>query len=437
MGLSYYFYPHTTQKDRMPLKKSFQRFGRSRSWAFARFLYDRFNEVNVPQVSSSLTFTTLLALVPLITVMLVVVSAFPMFADVSAQFNQLITQTLMPAGADAVSEYLFQFRDQASKLTAIGIIMMMVTSLMLIQTIERTFNQIWRVNSTRNVLTRFLVYWALLSLGPLVLGIGMSAWGVVWARTSFYLNYPLLANTVQLLVSLVGSAAALWLLYKLVPARFVPARHALIGAVFAAVGLELLRSGFAFYVGNFNSYQLVYGTFAAIPIFLLWLNLMWMVILTGAVLTASLSYWEGDAFRREFGNGGRFDDVLKVLLLLSQAQDKGQSIKIQEFRSHINMGYDELGDLLEKLALKGYITQSRHGNWLLKTAPEHIRVGELFSLFVYRSSDNEKDDVGRAVQQVMEPALAATDMTLAEFICRAESAPDVDLPVFVAEGDKK
>ncbi len=401
----------------------------TRLWQFAYFLYRRFDEVNVPQVSASLTFTTLLALVPLVTVAVVVVSAFPVFAEVSEDFHSLITNTLMPSGADAVSSYIFQFRDQASRLTAIGIAMMVVTSLLLIQTIERTFNQIWRVGRTRNIVTRFLMYWALLSLGPVALGVVMSVWGRVLARTSFYLNYPLLAGLVELLASLTAATAVLWLLYKLVPARFVPARQALVGAFVAALGLELLRRGFAVYVSSFNSYQLVYGTFAAIPIFLLWLNLMWMVTLSGAVLTAALSYWEGDAFRRQFGSGGRFDDVLKILFLLSQAQDRGRSVKIQQFRRHINMGYDELGDLLEKLATQGYITQGRRAGWLLKTSPDHIHVAELFGQFVYRSRDNQDDDIGRAVQQVMEPSLAATDMTLAEFICRAESAtppPNID-----------
>ena len=148
--------------------------------AFARFLWQRFDEVNVPQVSASLTFTTLLALVPLFTVTLVVITAFPMFGDISEQFNRFITGVLIPAaGADAVGEYLLEFRRQASNLTAIGIIIMMVTSLMLIQTIERTFNHIWRVQRQRPVLMRVLVYWTLLTLGPLVIGFGMSAWNLL------------------------------------------------------------------------------------------------------------------------------------------------------------------------------------------------------------------------------------------------------------------
>lgn len=394
----------------------------SRVWLFAVFLLRRFNELNVPQVSASLTFTTLLALVPLITVALVVVSAFPVFADVSEQFNRLITQTLMPSGAEAVSRYIFEFRNQASRLTAIGIVMMGVTSLMLIQTIEGIFNRIWRVGRPRALFMRFLVYWALLSLGPLVLGMGMSVWGVVWAKTAFYVNYPLAAQSIQFAASLTAATAVLCLLYKLVPARFVPLRHALVGAAVAAVGLELLRRGFAVYVGSFNSYQLVYGTFAAIPIFLIWLNLMWMLILSGAVFTASLSYWKGDAFKRYWDDGSRFGDVLQILMLLAAAHQDGCGLKIQQLRRHIRLGYDGLGGLLEQLAEAGYAAQSRDGGWLLKQHPDHIRVRDLFARFVYR--EQERDGVAQetAVRRLMRPALTAADVSLGELLAEEGGA---------------
>ncbi|WP_225748470.1 YihY family inner membrane protein [Eikenella sp. Marseille-P7795] len=389
---------------------------RSRRLAFARFLYARFYEVNIPQVAGSLTFTTLLALVPLFTVVIVVVSAFPVFADFSAQFHDLVSQIMMPAGVEAVGDYIFQFREQASQLTAIGIALMMITSLMLVHTIERTFNQIWRVKRQRSIVTRVLVYWALLSLGPLLVGVGMSLWGMVWRRTLFYLHFPLLANVVQFCVALSATGVLLCFLYKLVPARYVPVRHAVVSAALAAVSIELLRRGFGVYVANFNNYKLVYGTFAAVPMFLLWLNLNWIVILSGALLAASLSYWEGDAFRRQGRHGTRFHDALGILSLLAQAQTHGQSIKTQQFRRHINLGYDELGDLLEHLARKGYVAQSTRQGWMLKTSPEAIRIADLFRLFVYGEQPGQHDFIGRNVQQIMSPALAAADMTLAEFI---------------------
>ena len=393
----------------------------SRIPAFARFLWARFNEVNVPQVAASLTFTTLLALVPLFTVTVVVISAFPMFADISMQFNSFITSVLMPAaGAESVGHYLFQFRDKASNLTAIGIIIMMVTSLMLIQTIERTFNQIWRVNQARPLMMRVLVYWALLTLGPLAIGFGMSMWTLLLKNTLFDLRYPFLSATVGVLSSVLFITILLFLLYRLVPFRYVPARHAFLGALITALLLEITRRSFTFYVANFNSYQLVYGAFAAIPVFLLWLNLLWMILLSGAVFTAAMSYWQDQAFRRSLGSSGRFDDVLHILLLLDAAQTEGRSLKIQHFRRHINMGYDELGDLLEKLAAYGYLAKSGDG-WILKTNAQNIEVADLFRLFVYSPSQQDTSQVGQTVQNIMEPSLGAMHMTLADFIARNQS----------------
>lgn len=387
--------------------------------AFAHFVWQRFNEVNVPQVSASLTFTTLLALVPLFTVTVVVIAAFPMFEDITAQFNRFVTSVIVPAaGADVVGEYLFQFRDKASNLTAIGIVIMMVTSLMLIQTIERTFNQIWRVSRDRPLVMRVLVYWTLLTLGPLVIGFGMSVWGLLLKNSALNTNFPILGAVAAAVSPAAFITLLLFFLYKVVPFRYVPAKHALIGALVTALLLETVRRGFTFYVANFNSYQLVYGAFAAIPVFLLWLNLLWMILISGAVLTAALSYWQDQAFRRSTDDSGRFDDVLTLLLLLDQAQARGDGLKIQHFRNHINMGYDELGDLLEKLAGHGYVAHSSQG-WMLKTNACHINVADLFKLFVYRPQAHGDEAIARTLAKVMGPELAALDMSLADFTAHA------------------
>jgi len=176
----------------------------------------------------------------------------------------------------------------------------------------------------------------------------------------------------------------------------------------------------AWYRGNFDGSRSIYGAFAAVPFFLVWLNLLWTLVLGGAVLTSSLSYWQGDAFRRGFDSRGRFDDVLKILLLLDAAQKEGKALPVQEFRRHINMGYDELGELLEKLARHGYIYNGRQG-WVLKTGADSIELSELFKLFVYRPSPLGRDHVNQAVDAVMTPCLQTLNMTLAEFDAQAKN----------------
>lgn len=398
----------------MPFLKWWQDLLKHKSVAFAWFVIRRFDEERVPQAAASMTFTTLLALVPVLTVMVAVASVFPVFDRWSDSFVSFVNQTIVPQGADMVFDYINAFRDKANKLTAIGSVMLVVTSLMLIRTIDNTFNRIWRVNSQRPWMMQFLVYWALLTFGPLSLGVGISLLVGSVQDSALASGAPQWLETLRTAATLAFVTLLLWGLYRFVPNRFVPARQAFFGALITAVCLETARFLFTWYMGNFDGYRSIYGAFAAVPFFLLWLNLLWTLVLGGAVLTSSLSYWQGEAFRRGFDSRGRFDDVLKILLLLDAAQKEGKALPVTEFRRHISMGYDELGELLEKLARHGYVYSGRQG-WVLKTGADAIELSELFKLFVYRPSPLDRNHVNQAVDAVMQPCLQTLNMTLAEF----------------------
>ena len=387
--------------------------------AFAWFVIRRFSEERVPQAAASMTFTTLLALVPVLTVMVAVASIFPVFDRWSDSFVSFVNQTIVPQGADMVFDYIDAFRDQANRLTAIGSVMLVVTSLMLIRTIDNAFNRIWRVNTQRPWMMQFLVYWALLTFGPLSLGVGISFMVGSVQDSVLSSGAQQWTDALKTAARLAFMTVLLWGLYRFVPNRFVPARQAFVGALITAFCLETARFLFTWYMGNFDGYRSIYGAFAAVPFFLLWLNLLWTLLLGGAVLTSSLSYWQGEAFRRGFDSRGRFDDVLKILLLLDAAQKESRTLSVQEFRRHINMGYDELGELLEKLARYGYIYSGRQG-WVLKTGADSIELSELFKLFVYRPLPVERDHVNQAVDAVMTPCLQTLNMTLAEFDAQAK-----------------
>ncbi|ENT0364117.1 YihY family inner membrane protein [Neisseria gonorrhoeae] len=387
--------------------------------AFAWFVIRRFSEERVPQAAASMTFTTLLALVPVLTVMVAVASIFPVFDRWSDSFVSFVNQTIVPQGADMVFDYIDAFRDQANRLTAIGSVMLVVTSLMLIRTIDNAFNRIWRVNTQRPWMMQFLVYWALLTFGPLSLGVGISFMVGSVQDSVLSSGAQQWADALKTAATLTFMTLLLWGLYRFVPNRFVPARQAFVGALITAFCLETARFLFTWYMGNFDGYRSIYGAFAAVPFFLLWLNLLWTLVLGGAVLTSSLSYWQGEAFRRGFDSRGRFDDVLKILLLLDAAQKEGKALPVPEFRRHINMGYDELGELLEKLARHGYIYSGKQG-WVLKTGADSIELSELFKLFVYRPLPVERDHVNQAVDTVMTPCLQTLNMTLAEFDAQAK-----------------
>ncbi|QEL56767.1 YihY family inner membrane protein [Chromobacterium paludis] len=389
-------------------------------FGFARFLARRMGGLRVLQVSGSLTFTTLLALVPLFTIALTVISAFPVFSEYSTRFKIMLLSTLVPEFAGKViTVYMRQFADNAEKLTAAGIVMLGVTALMLMSTIERTFNAIWGVRRGRPWLQQSMVYWTVLTLGPLVLGGSLLSWRWLFKVTRFEKNLPLLADMLEVGGTIVLTALVLSLLYRIVPNRFVPFRHAVTGALATSVLLELTKTGFGFYISQVASYQLVYGAFASIPIFLLWVYCLWLVVLAGAVFTSALSYWEGEAWRRRNEPHRRFLDALEVLLLLDEAQARGLALSPPQLRQAVRVGYDELGLVLDRLAQRGYVQKGQGDGWVLMKRLSAISLAELFELFVYRRDGQRGDALERTLDALLGPLTAGLQAeTVADFARR-------------------
>lgn len=233
-------------------------------WGFTRFLLQRMGALRVPQTAGSLTFTTLLALVPLLTITLTVISAFPVFSDYSVRFKTMLLSTLVPEFAGRViTVYMRQFADNAARLTAVGIVMLGVSALMLMATIERTFNAIWSVRRGRPWLQQSMVYWTVITLGPVALGGGLLLWRWVFRLMHIRGLPPWAGELAQSAGAVALTALVLTLLLRIVPNRYVPLRHAAWGAGVTAVLLELTKAGFGYYIGELASYQLVYGAFAS------------------------------------------------------------------------------------------------------------------------------------------------------------------------------
>ncbi|KZE33494.1 ribonuclease BN [Crenobacter luteus] len=386
---------------------------------FGRFLFARMAQARLTQVAGSLTFTTLLALVPLFTVALIVVSAFPVFDDYSTRFKVMLLTTLVPEFAGKVfSVYLRQFADNAGKLTSAGVVMLGVTAIMMMMTVERTFNTIWRVTRSRPLISQTMVYWTVLTLGPLILGVGLGSWHWLFKTMARQHELSTLAELLQSVGAMVLTMLVLSLLYRIVPARFVPMRHALIGATLTAALMEILKAGFRYYIEEVASYQLVYGAFASLPIFLLWLYLLWLLVLAGAVLTASLSYWDGGAWRRSLDPRRRFLDAVEVLLLLDAAQSDGRAPTVTELRGAVNVGYDELGVVFDTLVQEGYAERTQGGACVLARKLNAIRLSELFRLFVYRP-DEDDGAIAREIEVLMRPLTDTFETTtLADFARR-------------------
>jgi membrane protein len=372
------------------------------------------------QVAASLTFTTLLSLVPLLTLGLIVLSAFPVFADYSARIKLFLLANLVPDFAGKIiSVYMRQFADNAGRLTAVGLVLLAATALSLMLTIERTFNTIWRVNTPRPFARQMLTYWAILTLGPLLLGGGLSGLARLMRASGLGSQAPLISGLLQWLTSLLLTTLILAILYSLTPNRHVPRRHALMGAGCAALLLELTQAGFALYLDLAKSYQLVYGAFAAFPILLIWLQLIWLVVLFGAVLTATLPYWADRAWQGPANNSRRLLHVLEILLQLNEAQQQGRSLQLADLRRRVHTGYDELGHLLDTLARAGYVSRTRQDGWLLTGRAEHILLRELYQLFILPPLPFRRHSVqAQVLRGVLAPGEAALDISLAEFARR-------------------
>lgn len=252
-------------------------------------LVHQFGDEHFGQLAASLAFTTLLSIVPLVTLALIVASASPLFGALVSNLDGFLVDNLLPGKTGGVvARYTLQFSEKASRLTVAGVVVLVLTSFLLLSSIERAFNHLWKVRKPRPIFQRIRFYAVLLVVGPLAAGAVMTA--LSYAVTS---SIGLLGEgaSVRYFVLKVLAAALLctffaFLYYALPNARVRPL-HAFIGGGIATAGIMASQRLFEYYLSNFGTYTKIYGAFAALPIFLVWLYLCWVIVLVGAVVVAN------------------------------------------------------------------------------------------------------------------------------------------------------
>ena len=291
-----------------------------------RTLQQRFREDRLGLTAGSLTFTTLISLVPLVTVTLALFTAFPIFGRFQSSLQDYFLQTLVPDSiAQPVMRALTQFAGQASKLGIAGLIVLGLTALALMFTIDRTLNAIWRVRKPRPLAQRVLVYWAGLTLGPLLLGASLSL--TSYALTASRGLVDALPGGLALLLGLLqfallaGGMAAL---FRFVPNTHVRWSHALAGGLFVGLGFEVAKRALGWYLGLVPTYSVMYGAFATVPILLLWVYLSWVIVLLGAVVAAYAPSLAMHVRRRPDRPGERFALALEALQALDNARGRNE-----------------------------------------------------------------------------------------------------------------
>lgn len=267
-----------------------------RSGRFGQLVLRRFSEDRCSRAAGALSFTSLLSLVPLTAVVFGMLSIFPVFQLWLGAIQDFVYGNFVPSSGEVVQKYLEQFSKQAGRLTAFGLLFVIVTAIMMMATIEHTFNDIWRVRQPRKLLQRFLSYWTILTLGPFLIGVSLSLTSQLFSLQMFSDRgiFHGLRGVVFKILPMLFEMLTFFLLYTLVPNAKVKFRHALTGAVCAASLFELAKHGFAYYVTNVPTYQTIYGAVAVLPIFQVWIYLSWLVILLGAVVAAQL----GDGYEK-------------------------------------------------------------------------------------------------------------------------------------------
>lgn len=403
---------------------------RSSRWPKARELFyyarRRLDEERLPQVAGSLTFTTVLALVPMLTIALAIFTTFPLFKTFRASLEAYFIQSLMPKTiANTILGYLNQFAAKATGLSAVGAVALMLTAVATMGMIDRALNHIWRVKAHRPFTQRILVYWAAVTLGPLLIGVSITVTSYVFTATNGVVAHvPLIGAVLYTLVSVGLTMGAFTLLYLAVPNRFIDWRDAAWGGFVAAVAFEIAKRLFAIFVTKFPTYTIVYGALAAVPIFLVWIYVSWLITLVGAVIAASLPVVKYERWWHVATPASAFLDAMAILDVLHEARTRGGSAAVDAsmIRVKTRLGFDESENLLQKMLDAGWVGRIKPGqakrtqwgkhlsasmdSWALLANPELLTMADVYRLFMFDGSGNPA--LAKHVENAIEQGLGQT-----------------------------
>ena len=352
---------------------------------FIRFMLQRFVEDRGTHTAGTLAYTTLISLVPLLAVGLSFLAIFADLKNHSGDILDFIFVNFVPASKEVIQSHIEEFAGKASKMSAAGLVVLMLTALMMMATIDASLNRIWRVRSQRNRKASFLVYGAVLTWGPILVGAGIGL-------TSYLVSLPLIneaaspfggRKAILALTPYALETVAFVLLYLVVPNRRVRFIHALAGGVLAAVLFETAKRGFAWYVTTFPTYEAIYGAMAVIPIFLVWVYVSWLVVLLGAEFACCLDVYRDETQVNWDSNEVKFVLSVRVLGYMWRAQHHGKSLHVSDMLKLMpTVDEENLHDVLIDLHDAGFIAKSTDRRWMLV-----YDMDEMTLLDLYRSGD--------------------------------------------------
>ncbi|MDR3515578.1 MAG: YihY family inner membrane protein [Azospirillaceae bacterium] len=411
------------------------RFATVARYTIARFLRDHCFEV-----AASLAYTALLAVVPLMTIGFAIFSAFPAFGALRNRAEQLLITTLVPTVGDIVLENLSRFMSNAGRMTAFGVVGLAISSVLLLGTIESSFRAIWRVTEPRPLLMRFLAFWALLTLTPILFGASLSFTGKLYALAHVTVVERLTDQLVgmALLLPWLLEFVGITVLYLVIPNRGIRLGDAMSGALVSALGLELSKAGFALYLTTFPAYQTIYGALSAIPIFLLWLYIAWSTLLVGAELTAALpELRSGHGLPHDIGRlapGHRLTVALAILHRLLMASRHGTGLRRSALEAAVCVNFRVLDVVLDELRERDWVERTARDCWILTRDLNIATLHDLYTSLGLAVSGSPQSPGGPVVSARLQAILDAADSALSDILTvplrtlLIDPAPDRDSP---------
>jgi len=407
--------------------------------AFAKFVGRRFAEDRCLRMAAGLSYTSLLAIVPLTAIAFSMLTAFPVFSGVREALQEALFANLLPQTADATQHYFNRFVQNTTTLSAVGIVALAATAILLLATIEADMNGIFRVARTRAIAPRILVFWALLTLGPLLLGASFSMSTYFFAATQ-WIGLDTGGGPAAIFGTVLPTLLMIVMLavfYIIIPNRPVGLTAGLAGGVVAGIGFTILRKLFGWYIITFPTYQNIYGAMSVVPIFLVWMYLSWLLVLMGAVLTASVSEWQsagGKPLSSSVDTSMRFVIAVQILVALFEASRAGEgAVHRSRILRTTGGGGEAVDRILIKLRAGHYIERTASNRWILARAPETVSLFDLYHTLglgfseqtVLRGDEPWRTRLEERIDGLRKSNRSALDISLKEILDDSPHQPAV------------
>lgn len=383
----------------------------------------RFQERRVLQTAGSLTYTTLLSLVPMVTVVLLVMRQFSPLAQFGDELRAFLLQNLLPERAGKmITVYALQFSQKASSLTLLGTVLLVVTAVMLFQTIDHTLNGIWNVRRPRVWYVRIPVYWLALTVGPMIFAASVAATGELLSASRDLVDKQphWVSSLLDRSMTTVLLAALFSFMFHTIPNRKLNVWHSLAGGLVAGLGVVVSQRLFGLYLSKLPSFALIYGTFSVLPIFLIWIYLSWLMVLLGATIAAVLPDFQLRHSQLPATAAGRAVAILRIGRMLADAQRAGCVTALDALARAAHQTVAETDALLNTMRASGWVVQTDEGAWTLCIDADALSLGKLLSLALFEH-DGQADMAGEDAALAQQLRIALADQLRAPLTSAADS----------------